>query len=124
MTATISKLRQLRNMGIFADHAHGAGTPGFRRYNLVYGFNGSGKTTLSRIFQSLGAEQLSAHLPADGELTVELSDGTLIRADSLKNGISSRIVVFNLDFINVTVRKQFDKLLHITQIHVGLQRWS
>ncbi|GLV24488.1 AAA family ATPase [Sphingobium sp. TomTYG45] len=100
MTATISKLRQLRNMGIFADYTHGASMPTLRRYNLIYGFNGSGKTTLSRIFQSLGAEQLSAHLPADGQLTIELSDGTLIKADSLKNGVSSRIVVFNQDFIN------------------------
>ena len=100
MTATIYKLRQLRNLGIFADHAHQAGTPGFRRYNLVYGFNGSGKTTLSRVFHSLAAEQLSPHLPADGELTIELSDGTLIKADNLKSGISARIVVFNHDFIN------------------------
>jgi wobble nucleotide-excising tRNase len=100
MMTTISKLRRLRNMGIFADHTHGPGTPDFRRYNLVYGFNGSGKTTLSRIFQSLGAEQLSAHLPPDGELTIELSDGTLLKNDSLKNRISSRIVVFNQDFIN------------------------
>lgn len=100
MTATISKLRQLRNVGIFSNHVHGAATPDFRRYNLVYGFNGSGKTTLSRVFQSLGAEQLSIHLPEGGELTVELTDGTVIKADSLKSGISSRIVVFNLDFIN------------------------
>lgn len=100
MTTTILKLRQLRNMGIFADHAHSAATPIFRRYNLVYGFNGSGKTTLSRVFQSLGAGQLSSKLPPDGELTIELGDGTLINADSLRNGISSRILVFNHDFIN------------------------
>lgn len=99
MSATISKLRQLRNVGIFADHAHHAETPPFRRYNLVYGFNGSGKTTLSRVFHSLGAEQLSPHLPASGELTIELSDGTLIKANNLKSGISGRIVVFNHDFI-------------------------
>ena len=100
MTAIISKLRQLRNVGIFANHLHTAQTPDFRRYNLVYGFNGTGKTTLSRVFQSLGAEQLSIHLPEGGELTVELTDGTVIKADSLKNGVSSRIVVFNFDFIN------------------------
>lgn len=100
MSATISKLRQLRNVGIFADHAHRAEVPPFRRYNLVYGFNGSGKTTLSRVFHSLGAEQLSPHLPAIGELTIELSDGTLIKANDLKSGISGRIVVFNHDFIN------------------------
>lgn len=100
MTATIYKLRQLRNLGIFADHVHQAGTPEFRRYNLVYGFNGSGKTTLSRVFQSLAAEQLSPHLPVGGELTIELSDGTLIKADNLRSGISARIVVFNHDFIN------------------------
>lgn len=100
MTATISKLRQLRNVGIFADHSHVTGTPDFRRYNLVYGFNGCGKTTLSRVFQSIAAEQLSPHLPAGGELTIELSDGTLIRADSLKCAISSRIAVFNHDFVS------------------------
>lgn len=100
MATTILKLRQLRNMGIFADHTHRAETPSFRRYNLIYGFNGSGKTTLSRVFQSLGAERLSDKLPADGELTIELSDGTLVKSDNLRSGISSRILVFNHDFIN------------------------
>jgi wobble nucleotide-excising tRNase len=100
MATTITKLRQLRNLGIFADHAHSASTPALLRYNLVYGFNGSGKTTLSRIFQSVGAERLSQHLPANGELTLELSDGTLIKADSLKCDLSPRIAVFNHDFVH------------------------
>jgi wobble nucleotide-excising tRNase len=100
MATIIAKLRQLRSMGIFADHVHRTETPDFRRYNLIYGFNGSGKTTLSRVFQSIGAEYLSTHLPKDGELTIELSDGALIKAENLKNPISSRIVVFNNDFIH------------------------
>lgn len=100
MAITIAKLRHLRNLGIFADHTHGASTPPLRRYNLVYGFNGSGKTTLSRVFQSLCAEQLSPHLPANGELILELSDGTLIKADNLKCDLSPRIAVFNHDFVH------------------------
>lgn len=100
MATTITKLRQLRNLGIFADHTHSASTPALRRYNLVYGFNGSGKTTLSRIFQSIGAQQLSQHLPSDGELTLELSDGSLIKVDSLKSEVSARIAVFNYDFVH------------------------
>lgn len=100
MAVTILKLCQLRNMGVFGNYTCSEPTPAFRRYNLIYGFNGSGKTTLSRVFQSLGSEKLSSPLPVNGEFTIELSDGTLIKADSLKNNISSRIAVFNQDFID------------------------
>jgi wobble nucleotide-excising tRNase len=99
MTASILRLRQLRGIGIFADHTHRPSTPDFRRYNLVYGFNGSGKTTLSRVFQSVAAGKLCGDLPPEGQLSIELSDGTAIKNDNLKCAISPRILVFNQDFV-------------------------
>lgn len=99
MTISISRLRQLRGMGIFADHSHSVRTPDFRRYNLVYGFNGSGKTTLSRVFQSVAAGKLCADLPPEGQLSIELSDGTAIKNENLRCAISPRLLVFNQDFV-------------------------
>lgn len=100
MTATITKLRQLRGLGIFSDFSHGPDTPEFRKYNLVYGFNGSGKTTLSRVLHSIAATEFSPLLPVNGELSIDLSDGTNINRATLKCHISPNVLVFNEDFIN------------------------
>jgi energy-coupling factor transporter ATP-binding protein EcfA2 len=77
MARSITNIRSLKGMGIFADRARGTGSLNFRRYNLIYGFNGSGKSTLSRLFASLEAETFHSRLPEEAEFEIELDDGAV-----------------------------------------------
>ena len=53
MATTITNIRSMEGVGVFAKRNARTPSSNFRRYNLVYGFNGSGKSTLSRLFASL-----------------------------------------------------------------------
>ena len=47
----IKKINKLKHLGIFQDYLWKTGLPGFKKFNLIYGWNYSGKTTLSRVFR-------------------------------------------------------------------------
>lgn len=46
----ISKIKKIKNLGLFSNYTWDSSLSDFNRYNLFYGWNGSGKTTLSKFF--------------------------------------------------------------------------
>ncbi|WP_354684024.1 AAA family ATPase [Cupriavidus necator] len=94
----IRRIAPLRNVGVFKD-CKLAEAEECLQYNLVYGFNGSGKTTLSRIFGSLETGVLRPELPSGGYFEIQLSDGSVIKSDGNIDGLKSRLLVFNVDFV-------------------------
>jgi wobble nucleotide-excising tRNase len=90
----ISRIKKIKNLGLFDDYAWGANLQAFGRYNLVYGWNGSGKTTLSNLFAGLPVGSL-AGCP-DLEYELEMEDGAAV-----KNGQSlpTKIRVFNRQYV-------------------------
>ena len=102
----ISQITSLRNLGIFRDYKRSKtrNPPEFRRYNLIYGFNGSGKTVLSRVLSSLETGDLDPRLSAAGSFEVRLSDGETIRSDGSLEGLKGSVAVFNVDFVEESIR--------------------
>jgi wobble nucleotide-excising tRNase len=96
MTSIFRRLRNMKGVGIFADHDSKNAPPEFLRFNLVYGFNGSGKSTLARVFASL---QLGTP-PPTGEFLLEMDDKTLYGTPDKFVGLEKRVCVFDADFIS------------------------
>ena len=96
----LQRIVSLRRVGLFDDYKHTPGTPDFQRYNLIYGFNGTGKTTLSRLFRGLDAGNPEKTIPADGQFTINLTDGRSIRIDRNSDALANRVLVFNSDFVD------------------------
>ena len=81
---SITNVRRMYGMGIFADRDAKAASLQFRSRNLIYGFNGSGKSTLSRLFASLQLASRHHRLPASCTFEIELDNGdTLSCPDNL-----------------------------------------
>jgi len=54
----IVSINKVKHFGLFKDFKWSGDIPGFRQYNLIYGWNYSGKTTLSRIFRCIELKEL------------------------------------------------------------------
>lgn len=96
---TVTNIKSLKGMGVFADRGAHAPNLQFRRYNLVYGFNGSGKSTLSRLFASLEVGDPHPKLPRGGTFEVLLDDGSVFGWPNNPSGLERRLLVFNSDYI-------------------------
>ena len=94
----ISKILSLKDLGVFRNYMRPDALR-LHRYNLIYGFNGSGKTTLSRVFACLQTGALHESLPKGGTFDIELSDGTVIKSTGDLGKLKSRVLVFNIDFV-------------------------
>lgn len=98
-TPTISNLRHMKGVGIFAD-LPAASAIEFRKFNLVYAFNGTGKTTLSRLLDALRDEEPSQNLPDGAEFSFTLDDESAVLSRAPANPASRFIEVFNEDYVD------------------------
>lgn len=96
---TITNIKSLQGMGIYADRGARSPSLQFRRFNLIYGFNGSGKSTLSRMFASLEAGETHPKLPDGGGFEVAMDDGSVFGCPTNPAGLEQRLLVFNADYI-------------------------
>lgn len=97
----ITKIKRLRNFGIFQDFHPNDDLQLFKKYNLFYGWNGSGKSTLSRLFRILEKR----HIPDiydDCYFEVELQNGTIVKPVNIHE-LSEKIFVFNQEFIEENI---------------------
>lgn len=94
----ISKINRIKSLGlVFADFRWPAGTPTFKKVNLIYGWNGCGKTTLTRLFDDLN----SADPEGDLEYEVEAADG---RSFERSEAFPQRVRVFNQHYVDANLR--------------------
>jgi wobble nucleotide-excising tRNase len=94
----ISKIKKIKNLGLFSNYTRDSSLPDFNRYNLFYGWNGSGKTTLSKFFDCLE----SGKAPDFANLEYEIEcDGTNYNETTPFN---KKIRVFNQDYIQKNVQ--------------------
>lgn len=94
----ITKIKKIKNLGIFLDYSVSNTLTEFKKYNLIYGWNGSGKTTLTRLFDCF---QDGRH----GEypnLEYELECG----ATRFRQGqpCDKKIRVFNQDYVSKNIK--------------------
>jgi wobble nucleotide-excising tRNase len=101
---TITNIKSLQGMGIYADRGARSPSLQFRRFNLIYGFNGSGKSTLSRMFASLEAGEPHPKLPDGGTFEVAMDDGSVFGCPINPAGLEQRLLVFNADYIEQNLK--------------------
>lgn len=91
----IDKINFIKNFGIYRDFHWNEELPGFKKWNLIYGWNYSGKTTLSRIIQGL---ENGFHHPdyEAGVWSITIDNNVIHSGASIAN---SKVKVFNNDFI-------------------------
>lgn len=94
---TITRIKLLRDCGVFHEFSWPNDLHEFGRYNLIYGWNGSGKTILSNILRAL--EHRSE--PPNGKVIVRI-DGVDVSNDDFGN-VAIPIRVFNRGFMNESV---------------------
>ena len=94
---TITRIKLLRDCGIFHEFSWPKDLHEFGRYNLIYGWNGSGKTILGNILRAL--EHRSE--PPNGKVIVRI-DGVDVSNDDFSN-VTIPIRVFNRDYMNESV---------------------
>ena len=88
----ITKIKEIKNLGIFSDFAWDSTLQVFGRYNLIYGWNGSGKTTFSNLFAGLPVGSVASYPELEYEIETE--------AGTVKNGLPlGEIRVFNRDYV-------------------------
>lgn len=94
----LTKIRKIRNLGIFSDYAWDATLQTFDRYNLIYGWNGSGKSTFASFIWGLA----SGTVPNCPNLEYEVETDS---GEVLRNGtpLKTKIRVFNRDYVNNNV---------------------
>ena len=92
----ITKVKKIKNLGIFHDYTAGPNTPDLNRYNLIYGWNGSGKTTISRLFCALESGE-SEQFPSL-EYKLESADGTTVKHKQPYT--EAKVMVFNQDYVH------------------------
>jgi wobble nucleotide-excising tRNase len=92
----IRNIPSIKSFGVFADYRWKAGTPDFKRFNLIYGWNYSGKTTLSRAFRCFELKEPHKDFP-DAEVELLGADGTTHELSAPNTAPEFR--VFNTDFI-------------------------
>ncbi len=94
----ISKIKKIKNLGLFSNYTQDSSLPDFNRYNLFYGWNGSGKTTLSKFFDCL--ESGKAPDFANLEYEIECDDTNYNETTPF----NKKVRVFNQDYIQKNVQ--------------------
>jgi wobble nucleotide-excising tRNase len=93
----ISRLKRLRECGVFHDYTWPADLPDCAQFNVVYGWNGSGKTTLGRLLRCLETKSP----PTSGQMTVTIDAHDV--ANATIDQVTLPIRVFNRDFVTESV---------------------
>ncbi|HOP08409.1 MAG TPA: AAA family ATPase [candidate division Zixibacteria bacterium] len=93
----ITRITDIKNLGIFRDFKWPSDLPDFARYNLFYGWNGTGKTTLSNLLRSLQTKRK----PGSAQVRIDI-EGKTIREDEFESE-DVPIRVFNREFIEENV---------------------
>jgi wobble nucleotide-excising tRNase len=93
----IEKISRIKDFGVFADFRWPASLPGFKRFNLIYGWNYSGKTTLSRVFRCFENGQTHGDFAAGQAELKPANGGSTYSLASLPSAPVFR--VFNSDFV-------------------------
>lgn len=93
----ITKIKKIKNLGIFTDYKWESNLPEFKRFNLIYGWNGSGKTTLSQLFASF--ETGKSEIYPELEYEIQTADGNFTQ----KNIFNKKIRVFNREYISENI---------------------
>jgi len=103
MSNKISKIKKLKNFGIFKNFLWHSDVPDFKQFNLIYGWNRSGKTTFSRIFAACQKKTIAfKEYPENGEFELKKESGSIIKSDAIQS-CSLPIKVFNQDFIRENI---------------------
>jgi len=97
----ISKIAEIKNMGIFNGFVASANLSAFSKFNLIYGWNGSGKTTLSKLLRILETKQLDSSYK-DCEFKIEIDGINVVKQTNLSD-ITDRVLVFNSSFIESNI---------------------
>lgn len=93
----ICRIQKIEGFGVFSNFRWPDELPGFRQFNLIYGWNYSGKTTLSRAFRCF--EQKVQHVDfAKAQVQLMSDDGTVYDLSAPHSAPVFR--VFNSDFVS------------------------
>lgn len=103
----LTRIKRIKNLGVFGDYTSAAELPPFGRYNIVYGENGSGKTTLSRLLACLGMGEHPDY--PNLEYSIESQSGALARGVKY----TRKIRVFNSDYVEANIGRFDGPLRHI-----------
>lgn len=93
----ITKIKKIKNLGIFTDYKWDSSLLEFKRFNLIYGWNGSGKTTLSQLFASF--ETGKSEIYPELEYEIQTAGGNFTQ----KNIFNKKIRVFNREYISENI---------------------
>jgi wobble nucleotide-excising tRNase len=103
----LTKIKKIRNLGVFGDYAGNAELPDFGRYNVIYGENGAGKTTLSRLLSCLETGSHPDHPSL--EFSIVSQSGQL----SHQVPYARKVRVFNSDYVEANIGRLDGPLRHI-----------
>lgn len=93
----ITRIKRIRNLGLFTKFDWSDDLEDFRRFNLIYGWNGCGKTTLSKLFAALEL----GRSPEFDDLEYEVV--TASRSWKQVESCTEMIRVFNRDYVVANV---------------------
>lgn len=94
----ISKIKKIKNLGLFSNYTWDSSLSDFSRYNLFYGWNGSGKSTLSKFFDSLELGRSTDFNTLEYE--IECDTGNFKE----NTPFNRKVRVFNQDYIQKNVQ--------------------
>ncbi|TYB96405.1 MAG: AAA family ATPase [Kosmotoga sp.] len=92
----ITRIKRVKNFGIFDDFSWKESCKDFHKYNFFYGWNYSGKTTLSRIFRCIEKQKNHEDYP-NAQFSLRTDNEIINQKNITSNELSVR--VFNEDFI-------------------------
>lgn len=103
----LTRLKKLKNFGVFENYEAMPELKDFNRFNVVYGENGSGKTTLSRLLACL---QVGEHKEFPNlEFSFETQSSVLTHGQNYARNVR----VFNSDFVEANIGGFEGPLRHI-----------
>lgn len=103
----LTKIKKIKNFGVFGDYTDGAELPNFGRYNVIYGENGAGKTTLSRLIFCLESGRHPDH--PNLEFLIESQSGQLTHGSKY----ARKVRAFNSDYVEANIGRLDGPLRHI-----------
>ena len=93
----ITRIKKIKNLGIFKDFTSSNSLPDFKKFNLIYGWNGSGKTTLSELFTIFNGGDLVDYPNAEYKITNNANEY------SQNHSIDTHVRVFNQSYITENI---------------------
>ena len=109
----ITKIKKVKNLGIFQNYTCDSSFPEFKKYNLFYGWNGSGKTTLSKLFDNFNSGKSEEYSSLEYECEYKTESEKSSFTHNIEYG--TKIRVFNKKYIeeNIGIEKGKAKSIFI-----------